>query len=129
LLSWFFPLSVGRVTFSTVHANDFSFYEEVNKLVQEEPTEALGAERAGQLAAIGIVHGKSFELDERMRAILAQAAKVGTCMARAIAYAPRDPGASLYGSWKGAFVGGGYEFLRNGAAARRALARRRQQLG
>ena len=32
-----------------------------------------------------------------------------------IAYAPRDPDASLYGSWKNAFVGGSYEFLRNGA--------------
>jgi hypothetical protein len=36
-------------------------------------------------------------------------------MARVIAYAPRDPEASLYGSWKDAFVGGSYKFLRNGA--------------
>jgi hypothetical protein len=103
------------LAFNTVHANDFSFYEEVNELVQEEPVEALDPERAGQLAAIGIVHGKPFEPDERMRAILEQAAAVGAGMARAIAYAPRDPGAELYGSWKNAFVGGSHEFLRNGA--------------
>ncbi len=28
---------------------------------------------------------------------------------------PRDPDAALYGSWKHAFVGGSYEFLRGGA--------------
>ena len=32
-----------------------------------------------------------------------------------VAYAPRDPDAVLYGSWKNGFVGGSYEFLRNGA--------------
>lgn len=30
-------------------------------------------------------------------------------------FAPRDPQASRYGSWKNAFVGGSYEFLRGGA--------------
>jgi hypothetical protein len=35
--------------------------------------------------------------------------------ARALSYAPPDPQASLHGSWKNAFVGGSYEFLRNGA--------------
>ena len=103
------------ITFNTVHANDFSFYEEANELVQEEPVEALDAERAGQLAAIGIVHGEPFEPDERMRGILEQASGVGAGMARAIAYAPRDPGSELYGNWKNAFVGGSYEFLRGGA--------------
>ena len=100
---------------NTVHANDFSFYEELDELIQEEPTEALDAERAGQLAAIGIVNGQPFAPDERMREILDQAAQIGAGMARAVAYAPRDPDASLYGSWKNAFVGGSYEFLRNGA--------------
>jgi hypothetical protein len=100
---------------NTVHANDYSFYEEVNELVQGEPIEALDAERAGQLAAIGIEKGKPFAPDARMRAILDQAARIGAGMARALAYAPRDDDAALYGSWKQAFVGGSYEFLRNGA--------------
>ena len=102
-------------SFNTVHANDFSFYEEVNELVQEEPVEALDAERAGQLAAIGIVKGQPFAPDDRMRGILDQAATIGAGMARALAYAPRDPEAVLYGSWKNAFVGGSHEFLRDGA--------------
>ena len=108
-------INIAEVVFNTVHANDFSFYEEVNELVQEEPVEALDAERAGQLAAIGIVKDQPFAPDDRMREILEQAARIGAGIARTIAYAPRDPEASLYGSWKNAFVGGSYEFLRNGA--------------
>jgi hypothetical protein len=108
-------INFAELTFNTVHANDFSFYEELDELVQEEPVEALDAERAGQLAAIGIVKGQPFAPDDRMRKILEQAAQIAAGMARGIAYAPRDPDASLYGSWKNAFVGGSYEFLRNGA--------------
>jgi hypothetical protein len=100
---------------NTVHANDFSFFEEVNELVQEEPIEALDAERAGQLAAIGIVKGQPFAPDERMRSILDHAARIGAGMARVLSYVPRDPDAALYGSWTNAFVGGSHEFLRNGA--------------
>ncbi len=108
-------INIAEPVFNTVHANDFSFYLEVNEIVQEEPVEALDAERAGQLAAIGIVKGEPFAPDDRMRKILEQAAQIGAGIARVIAYAPRDPEASLYGSWKNAFVGGSYEFLRNGA--------------
>ena len=44
-----------EASFNGIHANDFSFFEEVNEIVQEEPEGALDPERAGQLAAIGIV--------------------------------------------------------------------------
>ena len=108
-------INLADQVFNTVHSNDFSFFEEVDELVQEEPTEALDPERAGQLAAIGIVNGQPFAPDERMRGILSRAAQIGAGMARTVAYAPRDPDAVLYGSWKNAFVGGSHEFLRNGA--------------
>ena len=70
-------LNIAELAFNTVHANDFSFYEELDELVQEEPVEALDAERAGQLAAIGIVKGRPFAPDDRMRAILENAARIG----------------------------------------------------
>ncbi len=100
-----------------MHANDFSFYEEINTLIQEEPAEALDPERAGQCAAIGIVKGQPFEPDERMRRILSQAAPLAAAAARAITYKPRDPAAYLYpgSAWLSAFIGGSYEFLRNHA--------------
>ena len=108
-------INLAEATMNTVHANDFSFYEELHELIQEEPTSALDAERAGQLAAIGLAHSQPFVPDERMRAILGRAATIGAAMSRVVAYTPRDPGADLYGSWKNAFVGGSHEFLRDGA--------------
>jgi len=108
-------IDISEIPFNTVHANDFSFYEEVAELVQEEPTDALDAERAGQLASIGIVHGQPFAPDARLKPILERAAHIAAGIARVIAYAPRDPDAVLYGSWRNGFVGGSYEFLRDGA--------------
>jgi hypothetical protein len=58
---------------------------------QEEPTESQSPELLGQLAAIGIVKGKSFAPDERMKKILRDAVAVGNATARAISYRPRDP--------------------------------------
>lgn len=103
--------------FNTVHANDGSFFEEIDELVQEEPPESLDPERAGQLAAIGIVHGQRFAPDERRRAILDTAARTAGAMSRALVYSPRDPQATIFegSSWLQAFVGGSYEFLRGGA--------------
>lgn len=108
-------VNVADMVFNTVHANDYSFYEELDELLQEEPIEALDAERAGQLAAIGLVKGTPFAPDEHTREILVRAAEIGAAMARTVAYAPRDPDAVLTGSWKNAFVGGSHEFLRDGA--------------
>ena len=104
---------------NTLHGNDFSFFKEVAELLQEEPIGALDAECAGQLAAIGLVSGQPFTPDDRMRTILTEAAKIGAGMARTIAYAPKDPEAKLYGSWKNAFVGGSHEFLRDGVRSYR----------
>jgi hypothetical protein len=108
-------VDVSEVPINTIHANNFSFFEEVAELVNEEPTEALDPERAGQLASIGIVAGQPFAPDARLKGILEQAALIGAGFARVLGYAPRDPDAELYGSWKNGFVGGSYEFLRNGA--------------
>lgn len=110
-------LNIAEESTNTVHANDFSFYEEINTLIQEEPAEALDPERAGQCAAIGIVKGQPFEPDERMRTILNQAARLAAAAARALIFKPRDPEVYYYpGShWTQAFVGGSYEFVRNNA--------------
>ena len=102
---------------TAIHANDFSFFEEVNAIVQEEPVGALDPERAGQLAAIGIVHGQPFAPDAHRRDILDQAAKIAAGFVRTLLYKPRDRRAYFYddSSWKTAFVGGSHEFLADGA--------------
>jgi hypothetical protein len=109
-------VNIADVHFNTVHANDFSFFEEVDTLVQEEPTTALDPERAGQLAGIGIVHGQPFQPDDRRRATLEQAARAGAAISRALVYSPRDERAPIAegSSWLNGFVGGSYEFLSDG---------------
>jgi hypothetical protein len=110
-------VNIADLHFNTVHANDFSFFEEINAIVQEEPTTSLDPERAGQLASIGIVHGQAFAPDERRRATLDSAARAAAAISRALVYAPRDPAAYLFkgSSWAQAFLGGSHEFLRDGA--------------
>ena len=110
-------LNFSPAAFNGVHANDFSFFEEVASIVADEPAEALDPERAGQLAAIGIVAGSPFAPDERMRSILDEAARIGAGIVRSLVFSPRDPDVYYYpdSTWATAFVGGSHEFLANGA--------------
>jgi hypothetical protein len=80
--------------------------------VQEEPVGALGdVERMGQLASIGIVKGKPFEPDARMRKILTEAAAVGEAASRTLVFKPRDAeGFAIYpgSTWMNPLWIGGY---------------------
>ena len=76
---------------NTVHANDFTFYEELNEVVQHEPDDFLESEVVGILASIGIKKGKPFAPDARMKAILTDAAAVANATSRAMTFASRDP--------------------------------------
>ena len=66
--------------FNTIHSNTYKFYEEINTVIQEEPADSADPEILGQLAAIGIVKGKPFAPDARMKKILADAASVGNAI-------------------------------------------------
>ena len=98
---------------NTIHGNDFSFYEEVNTVVQEEPSSAFDPETLGLLAAIGIQKGKPFAPDARMKKILVEAAAVGNATARAISFATREKSMFYYPDrqWKITF-NGGYKFMK-----------------
>jgi len=105
---------------NTIHANNFSFYEEINQVVQEEPNSAMDPETLGALAAIGIEKGKPFAPDARMKKILTDAAAVGNATARAIIFNDRDKEAYLYpnSAWNNpvvGFEGADYMLVRNGA--------------
>jgi hypothetical protein len=103
--------------FNTIGPNDYTFYEDVNTLVQEEPADSENPELLGQLMAIGIQKGKPFAPDARMKKILTDAAAVGNATARAVSYRPRDPQVYFYPgkAWSTPFVGGSYLFLDDGA--------------
>ncbi len=105
--------------FNTLHAQDHTFFEEVNTTVQEEPNSAENPEILGLLRAIGIEKGKPFAPDARMKKILADAAKVGTATQRAIIWRNRDENVVLWPgskSWEIGFAGGSHEFLNDGVS-------------
>src|SRR5262245_19265547 len=62
--------------FNPVPAGDYGFLEMINENVQQEPATSYDVELAEQLAANGIVKGKPFSPDARMKKILADAAAV-----------------------------------------------------
>lgn len=102
------------VAFNTIPPNDFSFWETVNELIQDEPVGSGEPELLGLLASIGIVRGRPFDPDERMRRVLQEAVDVGNATARTVAFAPRDEeGFAFYpdSAWINMIFVGGYEFL------------------
>ena len=98
--------------FNTVAPADYRFWELLNQVVQEEPSDSLDQIRLGFYASIGIQKGKPFAPDERMKKILTEAAAVGDATARAIAFQTREKNAYYYAktAWQLPFVGG-YRFL------------------
>src|SRR5271166_1355921 len=97
---------------STIPPNDFSYFEMINDLVQREPADALDPEIMGSLAAIGIVKGKPFAPDARMRKILTEAAAVGTATGRSLNWHAREPDFYYYpgSAWTNYLFVGGYQF-------------------
>ena len=76
---------------NTIPPNDFSYFEMLNDVVQREPATALDAELMGPLAAIGIVKGKPFAPDARMKKILTEALALANATSRSLFMNPRDP--------------------------------------
>jgi hypothetical protein len=100
---------------NTVPPNDETFYAMLDAAVQAEPAEALDPEIVGSIAAIGIVHGRKFEPDARMKKILTDAIALGNAMARSTGIAPRaHEGFAYYddkSAWSCPLFVGGFDFL------------------
>ena len=94
-----------------VAPGDYSFWTLLNQVIQEEPPEGSDPTTLGLFASIGIVKGKPFNPDERMKKILADAANIGAVTARTLAFKIREPEAYFYpnSSWRLPFFGG-YKF-------------------
>ena len=82
-------ISASGKAFNTVHTNDYTFYEHLNEVIQYEPYEMLDVETRGLLASIGIIKGKKFAPDARMKKILVDAVAIANATARAIVWFPR----------------------------------------
>jgi hypothetical protein len=79
-------------SFNTIHANDFTFYEHLNDVIQKEPLDMLDPEIRGLYASIGIEKGKPFAPDARMKKILVDAVAIANATARSIVWHPRTEG-------------------------------------
>ncbi|MFG1262535.1 MULTISPECIES: DUF1254 domain-containing protein [Xanthobacter] len=86
------------LSFNTIPPSDIGFFELINENVQMQPATSYDVELAGQLAAIGIVHGKPFNPDARMKKILSDAAAFGQATGRALnwRYAMKHPDWAYY---------------------------------
>ena len=78
--------------FNTIHANDYTFYEHLNEVIQKEPLDMLDPETRGLFASIGMEKGKPFQPDERMKKILTDAVAIANAAARSIVWYPRVDG-------------------------------------
>ena len=104
--------------YNTIPPNDFSYFERLNEIVQKEPISFIEPETRGLIAAIGIVKGKPFNPDARMKKLLTDAVAIGNAYARANTVFPRDPGQRIYGpdsEWVMAFPERNAFFLVDGA--------------
>ena len=101
------------VAFNTIPPSDAGFFETVHALLQDEPVEATDAEVMGQLTEVGVVKGKPFAPDDRMRRILDDAATVGNATSRALMFDARGEEDVAYypnSAWTAMLFGCGYRF-------------------
>jgi hypothetical protein len=100
----------------STHARDIRYFERLHQMIQYEPVSAFTPEELGLLRGLGIVKGAPFRPDERMCRILSEGVRLGDGMAKAIAFASREPEAHVYPDrhWERIFIGG-YKFERDGA--------------
>lgn len=105
--------SFSGVAMNTIHANDFEFFNELDRVIQREPVGLIDPETRGVLTSIGIRKGRPFAPDDRMRQVLTEAVRIGNGTARAAAMAPRDPEVRIYDDrrWQAGFVGGDYQWM------------------
>ena len=92
----------------TVFADNFSFFEDLALLVQQEPAEKLTTEEKFLLASIGIEKGKSFTPNAHRKTLLDEVAQVASAVARVNSFASTDSARLVYPDrrWEWIFIGG-----------------------
>lgn len=110
-------INVSGVFHNTIHSTDYAIFDEINEVIQAEPGKGMDVEILGQLASIGIRKGHPFEPDDRMKAILKEAADVASTTVRALLARPRGEEYYLYpgeNHWSTGFISVDHNFLSQG---------------
>jgi hypothetical protein len=97
---------------NTIPPNDWTYFEMLNEIVQQEPATSLDPELMGPVAAIGIIKGKPFAPDARMKKIMTEALALANATSRSLFMSPRDPSWFYYpnSAWFNYLFVTGYEF-------------------
>jgi len=98
---------------NTIPPSDYSYFEMINEVVQREPADSFSPEILGSLAAVGIVKGKPFNPDARMKKILTDAAAIGAATGRTLNWRARASEDFAYypsSAWINMLFVGGYQF-------------------
>jgi hypothetical protein len=80
----------------TIHSDNYSFYEALAQLVNEEPADVFSPIERSYMQSIGIEHGKPFKPDKKMKRVLSDAARYAAATARANSFASADRGTYYY---------------------------------
>jgi len=110
--------NMSGVYYNTIPPNDFTYFERLNEIIQKEPINFIDPETRGMIATFGIIKGKPFNPDARMKKLLNEAVDIGNAYARANTVYPRDPGHYFYpetdSEWVMAFPDKDAFFLKDG---------------
>jgi len=108
-------LNGSNQTINTVFADTLRYFELLAMLVDEEPAELFDPSERWQMQALGIEKGKTFNPDEKTKALLSEAARIGGAIARANTYANPNTTSFYPGrKWQDAAGGLPYTFTRDG---------------
>jgi hypothetical protein len=100
----------------TIFSDNYQFFEDLAALIAGEPEDVVSAPERFALASIGIEKFRPFKPNAERRALLADAARVGSAMARVNTFASTDEERLVYADrkWEWLFTGGSAEFTSQG---------------
>jgi hypothetical protein len=100
----------------TIFPDNYQFFEDLAQLIAEEPETVVSEPERFALAALGIQRFRPFKPNAERRALFADAAHVGSAMARVNSFASNDEERLVYTdrNWEWIFVGGTAEFASQG---------------
>lgn len=100
----------------TIFSDNYQFFEDLAALIAQEPEDVVTAPERFALAALGIEKFRPFKPNAERRALFADAAHVGSAMARVNSFASNDEERLVYSDrrWEWLFIGGSADFASQG---------------
>lgn len=92
----------------TVFPDTFAYFEDLGRIVQDEPADIFTTSDRFAMATIGIESGKPFQPSDAQHKLLAEAAQLGGAYARVNGFDSQDPARLVYPdrTWEWTFIGG-----------------------